>query len=285
MKILFLFIILSSSLISQENHLYRIYNSEGQEVSYGQMISELYSADVVFFGESHNNAVDHWLELELLKSFNEKFGSDNLAIGLEMFESDDQLKIDELFEGIIRLKDFEREAKLWNNYETDYKPLLTYSLDNKISFIATNIPRRYSSYLARNNFSVLDSISDEAKEFIADLPMEYDSSVEIYSEMKAMMGGGSMHGMPSIVEAQAIKDATMAKFIHLNIKNKFIHFNGSYHSLKHQGIIWYLKKLNDELKIKTIHCMAVENVNEINEDDLIKGDFIILSPENYPKTY
>jgi len=44
-------------------------------------------------------------------------------LGAEMFESDNQLIMDEYMTGKIKnLKNFEDEAKLWPNYQTDYKP-------------------------------------------------------------------------------------------------------------------------------------------------------------------
>ncbi|MDZ7775007.1 MAG: ChaN family lipoprotein [Bacteroidales bacterium] len=81
------------------------------------MLRKIADADVVFFGELHNNPVAHWLQLEVTRDlYQEKNG--NLVLGAEMFEADNQLIIDEYLEGTIRQKDFEKEARLWSNYGT-----------------------------------------------------------------------------------------------------------------------------------------------------------------------
>lgn len=98
------------------------------------------------------------------------------------------------------------------------------------------------------------------------------------------MGG---HGGENLPKAQAIKDATMAYFIHKNLKNNslFIHFNGSYHSDNFEGIFWYLKQLNTELKIKTISTVEQNSIEKLEVSNKNKADFIIAVPENMIKTY
>lgn len=58
--------------------------------------------------------------------------------------------------------------------------------------------------------------------------------------MMNMMGGRRAGNNRKLAQAQAIKDATMGWFIARNIKNKFLHINGSYHSNRQGGIIPYL---------------------------------------------
>ena len=50
----------------------------------------------------------------------------------------------------IKEANFREEAKLWPNYNTDYAPILEFAKKNELDFIATNIPRRYASMVARN---------------------------------------------------------------------------------------------------------------------------------------
>ena len=84
--------------------------------------------------------------------------------------------------------------------------------------------------------------------FIAPLPIEYDPELPCYKNMLKMMHMPGMKGKTNtnIPKAQAIKDATMAHFININLNKrlKLLHFNGSYHSDNKEGILWYLKKLN-----------------------------------------
>jgi len=271
-----------------DKRAYNIFTAKGKKATYHNIIKEAKSADIVLFGELHNNAISHWIEMELSKEFH-KMKSGNLIIGAEMFEADQQLIIDEYINGIIPKKNFESQARLWPNHKTDYAPIIDYAAKNKIPFIATNIPRRYASLVNKGGFEALDSLSDHAKMFIAPLPIEYDSELECYANMLEMMGmpGHRKEAMANLPKAQAAKDATMAHFIHKNMKENhlFFHFNGSYHSDNYQSIVWYLKKLNPDYKILTITTVEQDKQSELDEENHKLADFIIVPNNNMPKTY
>jgi len=145
-----------------EKPAYRLYDSEGRPVDYEQMIRTLGKADMVFFGEEHNNPIAHWMEREVMVSLYELRGKD-LMMGAEMIEADNQLILDEYLQGLIPVKKFESEARLWKNYKTDYKPLVDFARDSGLVFVADNIPRRYASIVAKKGFEGLEALSAGAK--------------------------------------------------------------------------------------------------------------------------
>ena len=265
---------------------YRIYDKKGKEIKFRKLIRKVGDADVIFFGELHNNPVAHWLQFELTKSLYEN-NDGKLTLGAEMFEADNQLVIDEYLTGVIRQKDFEKEARLWPNYETDYKALMEFAVDSNLHFVATNIPRRYAAYVNKHGLIKLEELSEQAKQWIAPLPVVFDSTLSSYQQMKAMMSGMGGHGKMNIVEAQAVKDATMAHFIAENLQSghQFIHFNGSFHSDDFQGIVWYLKNNKPDLEIKTITTIVQGEVGELKEEEEGTADFIIVVDEDMTKTY
>lgn len=266
---------------------YQIFNEKGRTVKYKKMLRKIADADVVFFGELHNNPVAHWLQLEVTRDLYEEQNG-NLVLGAEMFEADNQIIIDEYLEGTIRQKDFENEARLWSNYQTDYKPLMNIAADSNLPFIATNIPRRYAALVNSKGLEALDSLSKEAKKWIAPLPVEFDSTLAGYKKMKEMMGGMGGHGgNMNIVKAQAVKDATMAHFISENIQpgKQFVHYNGAYHSDNFEGIIWYLNRIKPDLNIKTITTKEQAELKDLHEKHEGIANFIIAVDENMTKTY
>jgi len=130
---------------------YRLFNAKGKVVDYADLLKEAKKADIIFFGEMHDNPICHWLELELTKDlYNEK--KEKLILGAEMFEVDNQLLLKEYISKMIRKKDFEAEAKLWKNYATDYAPLVDFARENGIKFVATNIPHRYAAIVNLKGF-------------------------------------------------------------------------------------------------------------------------------------
>ncbi|MBN1338849.1 MAG: ChaN family lipoprotein [Bacteroidales bacterium] len=265
---------------------YKLFNSKGREAGYKEMLKDALAADIVFFGELHNNSLCHWMQLELTGDiYNEK--KEKLVLGAEMFETDNQLLLNEYLSGKIAERNFEAEAKLWNNYKTDYKPLVVFAKEHKLAFIATNIPRRYAAIVNKKGFEGLDGLEPEAMEYMAPLPVDFDPEVECYKSMMAMMRGPGMHDTMNIARAQAIKDATMAVSIHKNRDNgqTFLHYNGSYHSDNHEGIVWWLKKENPGLNILTITTVEQDTITSLKEEFIGKADYILCVPSSMTKTY
>ena len=244
------------------------------------MIKELNEADIILFGELHNNPISHWMQLEVSESMLER----NPVFGAEMFEADNQVMLSEYVDGFITAQNFEDQMRLWKNNATDYQPLVELAKDNQRPFIATNVPRRYASIVFRNGIQGLDSLSDEAKKWMVPLPFDIDMELPGYKSM-AEMGMG--HGGDNIIQSQALKDATMAYFI-LQNRNKgdvFIHFNGTYHSNNFEGIYHYLMEADATLKIMSISSVEQEDVDSLETDNENLSNFILVIDEKMTKTY
>lgn len=250
------------------------------------MLDAARQADVIFFGEQHNNPIAHWLQLSLAQALAETEGS-NLVLGAEMFEADNQLLIDEYLAGHINQKSFEQEARLWDNYETDYKPLLELTKKEGLNFVATNIPRRYANLVFREGLEALESLSETAKQYLAPLPIPYDPELPGYQQMLTMMGGHGGEKADNFPKAQAIKDATMAHFLAENrpANSVFLHFNGSYHSANYEGIIWYLNRYQPNLKISSITTVEQQQLNSLEAPNADTADYIIVVDAQMTKTY
>lgn len=124
----------------------------------------------------------------------------------------------------------------------------------------------------------------DALKWIAPLPIKYDKELPGYKKIVKMAGG---HGGNNLPKAQAIKDATMAHFILKKYRegSTFIHYNGTYHSDNFEGISWYLKQANPNLKIITIATVEQEKVNSLKEANIGIASFILCTPELMCKTH
>jgi len=294
---------------------YQIFDAAGKKSSYKSILEKAQESDIILFGESHNNPIIHWLQIELTKDLfkqlsqntsedqsnakNKKIIKNNLILGAEMFESDNQTILDEYLNDIITEKNFEAEARLWNNYKTDYKPLLEFAKENNLVFVATNIPRRYASLVSKKGLISLDSLTDDAKRFMMPLPVEVDLKMPAYANMLKMMGvhstsddGKVNEGAANFAYAQAVKDATMAfrinEYYQKSIQDKpknsiFLHFNGSYHSDNYESIVYYLKAHNPNLKIMTITAADQKELESLEKSGV--ADFAIVTPLSMTKTY
>ena len=279
-----LFVVFGLFAFKSDKLAYQIFNQEGKKVNYEKMLEASKKADVVFFGEMHTNPICHWLEFNLTKDLYAE-AKGNIILGAEMFETDDQLVLNEYILGEISYSSFEKEAKLWGNYKTDYSPLVDFAKDSSLKFVATDIPRRYASVVYNNGFEGLDELTPEAKLYIAPLPIEYDPELKGYKDMLAEMEGMG-HSNPNLPKAQAIKDATMAYSIAGSVeKGKiFIHYNGTYHSDNFEGILWYLNLYKPGLKIVTISSVEQKDIEQLDSANVNKANFILAVPDDMTQT-
>lgn len=282
-----IFIFQLSFVMAQETKPFQFYNQKGKTVKFDKMIKDLANYDVVFIGEHHNNSINHWLQLRITNAlFDQKNGQ--LTLGAEMFERDNQTQLNDYLSGKLDEKVLKDSMRLWQNFTTDYKPLVDFAKDKKLKFIATNIPRRYASIVAKKGLDSLNTVTEKEKSWMMKLPVEVTLDTPGYPEMKEMMGDHAGPNAMNFVSAQAVKDATMAESIFKNLeKGKlFIHYNGDYHSKQYGGTVWYLKKLNPELKIAVISVFESESDElPLPTEDFIPTEYNLVFPADMTKTY
>lgn len=280
-KLIFILFLFSLFLQAQDKKAYQLYDKNGKKTTYAKLLKETQKMQVVLFGEYHNNAICHWLQLELTKDLAQ---IKPLVLGAEMLETDNQNQINQYLKGEINQKQLDSTARLWPNYPTDYKPLVDFAKENKLPFIATNIPRRYASLVFKKGLEELQNLPLEEQKFIAPLPINFDLNLPGYKSMLEMQGGKAGDKMP---KAQAIKDATMANSIIKNLQpnSVFIHYNGSYHSDNFEGINWYLKQYNSNIQIITIATVEQKDITKLEKENFNKANFILVIDEDVTKTY
>ncbi|MFK8044094.1 MAG: ChaN family lipoprotein [Crocinitomicaceae bacterium] len=271
-----------SSTAATDLKSYQIYTAEGKKSTFNKMLKVLSKKNYVFFGEEHDNAVSHWLQLELSQQLY-LIHKRKLILGGEMFEADNQYILNEYLSDYISPRNFQNEMRLWSNYNTDYKPLIELAKARKIPFIASNIPRRYANMVYKKGLQSLENLSDLAKSFIVPInSFKFDSTVACYKDMITMEHGGL-----KMAQAQAIKDATMAHFIYKNSNptTHFLHYNGSYHSNNYEGIIHYLKQKVEMELIGSISTVNQDNISELKKENEGLANFIICVKSSVTKTH
>ncbi len=266
---------------SQTKPAYHVFDAKGKKVSYTKILQSISKADVLLFGEYHNNPICHWLQLVMTRDLKPMR---NLTLGAEMFEADNQAALNAYLADQITAKGLDSLARLWSNYKTDYAPLVDFAKNQQLAFIATNIPRKHANLVFREGLEALEQLPEAEKQWIAPLPIEYDAELPGYKNMRTMMPG---HGGDNLPKAQAIKDATMAHFILQNMQQGylFIHYNGTYHSDNYEGIGWYLRRQRPELRIVTIATVLQDQVERLSPEHKGRADFILCIDTAMTTTY
>ncbi|GJH41723.1 hypothetical protein RCZ04_22730 [Capnocytophaga sp. HP1101] len=282
-KITFIIVLFFTlSLSAQHKKAYQLFDKNGKKVSFEKVVKKAKESDVVLFGEFHDNPIAHWLELALVKELETKT---NLILGAEMLERNDQEALNQYLSGSVTEEVLDTLARLWTNYKTDYKPLVDFAKEHRLPFIATNVPRKYARLVNKKGLQALDTLPQAEKRWIAPLPLVFDENLPQYKKMTESLPNHK--GNVNIVNAQAVKDATMADAIVRNVKpnSVFVHFNGTYHSDFYEGIYWFLKRAKPELKVTTIAITEQGDLSKLAKEAYGQADFIIVVAEDMTKTF
>jgi uncharacterized iron-regulated protein len=267
---------------------YKIYDTHNKQIiSLDKIVSDMVGADVLFFGEEHNDSVCHYLENKVFRALHAQYG-DQLVLSMEMFETDNQLALNEYLEGKIDEIRLSKDARLWNNYK-DYRPMVEYAKQNNIPVIAADPPRRYVSLVTKRGMKALDSLSKDAKKFLPPLP--YDTLTGRYREKFIdIMKGGPGGNSPNIYYSQSLWDAGMSysiyKFLKENKHKKIFHCVGGFHTEEKLGTAAQLQMRNKKLKIMNISSFSDASFNNPDwEKFSYKADYIILTDPGLKKTF
>jgi uncharacterized iron-regulated protein len=288
---------------------YKAFDSKGREVKLEEIIDALDAADVLFVGETHDDAVGHKIEAELLRRADERYSQASghgrtVALSLEMFERDVQTVLDEYLAGLISERHFLLSSRPWNNYETDYRPLVEYARARHIPVIAANAPARYVSRVSSQGQGSLTSLSKEARGWLPPLPFQ-EASAAYAAKFNDVMGGGpaaitqtpaqpqganqhaqaNPHGGAHLLEAQTLRDASMAYFISEFLKRGrdplVVQVNGTFHSEGRMGVPEHLARYRKKSRAVVVTILWAAGRAGFDAAGMAAlGDFIILTTKN-----
>lgn len=273
---------------------YRAFDSKGRAVKLEEVIEALDNADVLFVGERHDDAVGHALEAEMLRLADERYSQGSgkrreVALSLEMFERDVQTVLDEYLGGLISERHFLLSSRPWNNYATDYKPLVDYARAHRLPVIAANAPARYVSRVNAEGPASLSSLSKEARAWLPPLPFP-EASAAYAAKFNSFMSGGAAaqqtpanpHGGMHLLEAQTLRDASMAyavsEFLKRGRDPLVVQVNGTFHSEGRMGVPEQLAHYRRKARAVVVTIVPVEDNAVFDAATMSSlGDFIILT--------
>ncbi len=273
-------------IIATPSAVYRVYDvGAGEFLSVAQLAERVRDADVVLFGELHDDVVAHRIQLELL----ERLAADSTerALGLEMFERDVQAVLDDY---VLRRADESRlvgSARPWDNYATDYRPLVEAARSHRWPIEATNAPRETVSSIARYGLTALGGLSlDDRRHVAAELQCPEDDYWVRFQEAMAesAVTDSTAHAaddpfIKRTYEAQCARDETMAESIAgLLPEIRVLHLNGAFHSDFHMGIVPRLLRRLPDANVRTISAFPVSDLRDPPiEEHSRRADFLIFT--------
>lgn len=261
---------------------YRVIESNsGAVTDFGKLVDQTVAAEIVFFGELHDDPGTHRLQLALLEAAAARHG--NVVLALEMFERDVQPVMDAYLAGEITEQEFLEKSRPWPNYPTDYRPLIEFARERGIPVLAANVPRRIAAQVSRGGLDTLRALPEAERHFVArELHCPKDA---YYDRFAATMQGHP--GMTDEVvfrfyEAQCIKDETMAEsVVELLIARPdvlVIHMNGSFHSDYGSGVPERVLRRRPGSRVLTLTGIPVEDpATAVPGDERARADYLLFT--------
>ena len=268
---------------------YLVFDSQAQTyVSLAAAADRLAAADVVFFGEFHEDQAAHLAELTLMREIGDRRG--DLILGLEMFERDVQARVDDYLAGDLSEAEFLSVSRPWPNYRRAYRPLVELARDQGWPVYATNLPQPLATAIASGGLAALDLLGREERQLAA---AEADCSTGPYWErfIGAIMetADSSGHRAASaedsmfrpMFEAQCSRDEAMAETIAKVAGDGPIvyHVNGAFHSDFRLGTVSRLVRRRPDLSVMVVSAMPEDDREKlIADEDMSRADYFILTP-------
>ncbi len=157
---------------------FRVYDGTGRSRSFAEVVASMADAEAVLVGETHDDVVGHGVEAQLLIRAAQRVGgladtaagARQVVLSMEMFERDVQYIVDEYMHGLITEDQFEKSARPWDRYDTDYRPMVEFARAHGVPVVAANAPRRYVNRVSRLGPESLCALSDLARSYLPPLP-------------------------------------------------------------------------------------------------------------------
>ena len=254
----------------------RIYDKRGTEVTLPAMLDAARQSDVVFVGETHNDAMTHRLEAAIFEGVAARRNG-KVALSMEMFARDVQPVLDRFVAGTIDEAAMLADANPWANYRTGYRALVLAAKDAGAPIVAANTPR-----------SVMREVGGQGAEAYAKakqahpkwLPADMFAPSEAYQARvaRATRGHGAVMGQSDPQwSVQNYWDNTMADAI-ANARGQWpdravVHVAGGFHVARHDGTVAQLVRRRPDDTVTTIAIVPTWDLATAKPDPAL-ADFV-----------
>lgn len=272
----------------------RVYDTRASAmVSFDQMVRTAARADLVFFGEQHDDPVTHATELAFLAAIAER--RPNVVLSLEMFERDVQTLLDRYLAGQIGEPEFLAASRPWDRYNTDYRGMVELARARGWPVVASNIPRRVASMLGRGGLAILDTLSATEKQWTA-REHQCPRGDEYFRRFAEQMQGHGPGGPASpsdtaglgrmterFYDAQCAKDEAMAEAMVAYWQRAgrdaiAVHYDGAFHSDYGLGTAARARRRAAAARTVVISAVPVASLDSLPiAEHRGKGDYLVFT--------
>jgi uncharacterized iron-regulated protein len=266
----------------------RVYDTQKKAwMDFEVMLADAAKADVVFVGEQHDDPNTHRLETAILDGLVRRKVAP--VVSLEMFERDVQGNLNEYLAGKMSEEEMLKLSRPWPRYATDYRGLVERAKAHGWPVIASNVPRRIASLVAKTGKESIAQLSPQDRTYVAaDLHCPRDSYFDRFAETMGGHPAGNMtkDQQDAMLEryywSQCVKDETMAEAIASAAATRtatgpVVHYNGAFHSDFGLGTAERVRRRMVGKRTVVISVLPVKDLDALGPDgeDLERGDYLV----------
>ena len=212
-------------------------------IAQAQSIVDDAHANVIYYGEQHDNSSHHLQELQFLQQLHQQ--KSNLVLGLEMFQRPFQSTLDQYSAGHITADELREESEFdqrWGYDWNDYAPILAFAQENHIPIRALNTPVEIIGKVGQGGFKSLQAEDwrwiPEEQDLDLTKDAYRDNIRKTYDEFHK--GQGNSTSFEHFYQAQILWDETMAdaiaSYVNQHPDSIFVTLVGAGHVISDDGI-------------------------------------------------
>jgi uncharacterized iron-regulated protein len=160
---------------------------EKKTITFGELTDRLLDADLVCIGETHSSAVDHQVQLMIIKALHAR--DERLGVGMEMFQRPYQKALDRYIAGSTNetamLEDTDYRKRWGYDWEL-YRPIADFCRRNKVPLAALNVSDELRARVRKVGY---DKLTAEEKKQIGPVDFNVKAHRDHWFEQL-----GKMHG-------------------------------------------------------------------------------------------
>ncbi len=210
-----------------------------QTMKLESVAENVFSARVVYVGETHDSYADHMTQLDIIRRLHAY--NPNIAIGMEQFQQPFQGVLDRFIRGEIEERELIRQSEWAERWRYDYRlyrPILSYAREHHIPVIALNVSKEIVAKVSEHG---IDGLTDDDR---SEIPGDIDDSDQEYRKRLKEIYENHAHkgknGFEGFLQVQLLWDESMAaravEYLRDNPERQLVVLAGSGHLMHGSGI-------------------------------------------------
>lgn len=250
-------------------------------ITFGEMMDRLGKADIVCIGEQHDSAMDHHIQLMIIKALYAQ--DESLGVGMEMFQRPFQKALDRYVAGAISEETFLEDSdyiKRWGFDWSLYRPIVDFCRRNRIALAGLNISSELRGRISKEG---LAKLSPEERQLVGEVDLLVKAHREHFfdslGEMHGHGGKMSKEDKERMYQVMATWDEYMAdsavRFQRERKLRRMVVLAGSGHIDRYFGIPNRALRRMPGGVVRTVRIVLGGEVEQVKAEP--HADFVILA--------